>query len=140
LPSATEAARIWTRFTIPVSATVNGSSSGVDYNNFVSGMITISHSEGVLGTGDVTPNQLHSGCRTSLGPPGTEFALQYKIKILPVSSAMFANVSLGVDIPGETKGFASSKQITGAGGFSHTLSMTRSRWRHRLVRSQFHQT
>ncbi|TRU80731.1 MAG: PEP-CTERM sorting domain-containing protein [Microcystis novacekii Mn_MB_F_20050700_S1] len=107
---------------VPVSATVNGSSSGVDYNNFVSGMITISHSEGVLGTGDVHRISYTRGVALP-SALGTEFALQYKIKILPGSSAMFANVSLGVDIPGETKGFASSKLITGAGGFSHTLSI-----------------
>jgi hypothetical protein len=107
---------------VPIAARVNGATSGADYNNFVSGMVTISHSEGVLGTGDVHRITYTRGDELP-SAEGTEFSLEYIIKIEPNSNAMFAAVSLGVDIPGETLGFTSTKRITGANGYNATLSI-----------------
>ena len=107
---------------VPGFASVNGVTSGADYDKFVSGMLTISHSVGVLGTGDIHRFTYTRGVALP-SAQGTEFALGYTIKILEGSDAMFANVSLGVDIPGETKGFSTSKKITGAGGYDQTLTL-----------------
>ena len=107
---------------VPIAARVNGATSGADYNNFVSGMLTISHSEGVLGTGDVHRITYTRGVELP-SAEGTEFSLEYIIKILPTSDAMFATVSLGVDIPGETRGFTSTKLITGANGYNALLGL-----------------
>jgi len=107
---------------VPIAARVNGATSGADYNNFVSGMLTISHSEGVLGTGDVHRITYTRGVELP-SAEGTEFSLEYTIKIKPGSNAMFAAVSLGVDIPGETRGFTSNKRITGAGGYDALLGI-----------------
>ncbi len=107
---------------VPIAARVNGATSGADYDAFVSGMMTISHSEGVLGTGDVHRITYTRGVSLP-SAEGTEFSLEYIIKIKPDSDAMFATVSLGVDIPGETRGFTSTKQIIGAGGYNALLGL-----------------